>query len=139
MKSLLATSGDAALLLGRLLLGAVFFAHGSQKMLGWFGGYGFHATMHMFTAMMHFPGFFAFLAIVAEFVGGICLLVGFLCRVAALGIMCVMLVAIFKVDLPHGFFAPMGIEYPLTLLVVATLILIKGGGALSIDGAIAGD
>ncbi len=142
MKSLLATSGDAALLLVRLVLGIIFFAHGSQKMLGWFGGHGFHATMHMFTGMLRIPAVFAFLAIVAEFLGGIGLILGFLSRIAAFGIVCVMLVAIFKVHLHNGLLGGprgAGFEYPLALLVLALLILIKGGGALSIDGAIAGD
>ena len=139
MKALFATSRDATLMLMRLVLGIVFFAHGSQKAPGWFGGYGFHATMHMFTTMMHIPTVFAFLAIGAEFVGGICLLLGFCSRIAAFGIAIVMLVAIFKVHLPHGFFAPMGMEYPFVLLALAVLILVKGGGALSIDGAMAGE
>ena len=139
VKGVFATSRDALLMLMRLVLGVVFFAHGSQLATGWFGGHGFHATMGFFTKMMHIPAFFAFMAIVAEFVGGICLLIGFLSRIAAFGIAIVMLVAIFKVHLAHGFFLPAGLEYALVLLAVAILILVKGGGALSVDGAIAGE
>ena len=51
----------------RLVLGLVFFAHGAQKMLGWFGGYGFSGTMGFFTGAMHIPAPLAFLAIAAEF------------------------------------------------------------------------
>jgi uncharacterized membrane protein YphA (DoxX/SURF4 family) len=83
MKRLLVTSNDGVLALLRLVLGIVFFLHGAQKVLGWFGGFGFSGTMHAFTGMMHIPAPFAFLAIMAEFLGGIGLIVGFLARVAA--------------------------------------------------------
>jgi len=63
MKKLLATTNDATLTLMRLILGIVFFAHGAQKVLGWFGGYGFSGTMNFFTSAMHIPAPFAFLAI----------------------------------------------------------------------------
>src|SRR5437879_12919348 len=82
----------------RLFLGVVFFAHGAQKVLGWFGGYGFQGTMGFFTQQMGVPAPFAFLAICAEFLGGIGLIVGFLSRVAAFGIFCNMLVAVSMVN-----------------------------------------
>jgi uncharacterized protein (DUF302 family) len=94
MNRLLGTSNDGILTLLRLVLGVVFFLHGAQKVLGWFGGFGFSGTMQAFTGMMHIPAPFAFLAIMAEFLGGIGLLVGFLARVAALGIAVNMCVAI---------------------------------------------
>src|SRR5260370_42612635 len=72
----------------RLVLGVVFFAHGAQKALGWFGGYGFSGTMGFFTQVMHIPGRFAFLAVCAEFLGSIGLVVGVVGRVAAFGIAC---------------------------------------------------
>ncbi len=137
MKSLLATSQDPTLALMRLFLAIIFFAHGSQKALGWFHGYGFQGTMHFFTAMLHIPPFFAVLAILAEFVGSILLFFGLFARIAAFGILVNMFVAIFKVHLPHGFFNPMGYEFPLALIALAFLILIKGAGGFSIDGAIA--
>jgi putative oxidoreductase len=68
-RKLIATDNDAATTVLRLVLGIVFFAHGAQKMLGWFGGYGFTGTMGFFTGMMHIPAPFAFLAIAAEFFG----------------------------------------------------------------------
>jgi putative oxidoreductase len=83
---LIATDNDGATTILRLVLGVIFFAHGAQKMLGWFGGYGFTGTMGFFTGMMHIPPLFAFLAIAAEFFGGLGLILGFLTRIAALGI-----------------------------------------------------
>jgi len=77
----------------RLALGAVFFAHGAQKALGWFGGYGLHGTLGFFTQQMHIPWPFAVLAIATEFLGSIGLIIGFLGRVAAFGIACNMAVA----------------------------------------------
>jgi putative oxidoreductase len=126
----------------RLILGIVFYAHGSQKMLGWFHGEGFHGTMHMFTAYLHIPAFFAFCAICAEFFGGIFLLAGFLSRFAALAIAIDMMVAILKVHFHNGLLggpAGEGYQYPLALLALAILIISKGGGAMSVDRAIAGD
>jgi putative oxidoreductase len=127
----------------RLVLGVVFFAHGAQKMLGWFGGYGFTGTMGFFTQMMHIPAPLAFLAICAEFFGGLGLLVGLLSRVAAFGIAMNMLVAIFTVHIHNGFFANWtgqqkgeGFEYHLLALALLLIVMIKGGGALSIDRAL---
>jgi putative oxidoreductase len=133
------TMNDPALTILRLVLGAVFFAHGSQKMLGWFGGAGYSATMGMFENM-GIPALFAFLAILAEFFGGIGLLLGFLGRIAAFGILCNMLVAIWMVHLPNGFFmnwtgrqAGEGFEFHLLALAIAIVIIVRGSGAFSID------
>ena len=94
MRKFLQTPDDFTLTIPRLILGIVFFAHGAQKMLGWFGGYGFSGTMNLFTQMMHIPAPLAFLAICAEFFGGLGLIVGLLSRVAAFGILCNMVVAV---------------------------------------------
>jgi putative oxidoreductase len=125
----------------RLVLGIVFFAHGAQKMLGWFGGYGFSGTMNFFTHQAGIPAPFAFLAICAEFLGGIGLIVGFLSRIAAFGITCNMLVAIATVHHRFGLFMNWtgaqkgeGIEYHMLVLAITTAIMIAGAGALSIDG-----
>src|SRR5256886_17499878 len=96
-KKLLATAPDGTLALMRVILGIVFFMHGAQKMLGWFGGFGFSGTMGFFTTQMHIPAPFAFLAIAAEFFGSIGLILGFLTRLAAVCIAVNMLVAIFLV------------------------------------------
>src|ERR1700739_684350 len=103
-RKLMRTDNDAAITVLRLVLGIVFFAHGAQKMLGWFGGYGFSGTMGFFTGMMHIPAPVGFLAICAEFLGGIGLLLGALGRVAAFGITVNMLVAILLVHHNFGLF-----------------------------------
>jgi putative oxidoreductase len=139
-EKLLSTSNDFALTILRVVLGIVFVAHGSQKMLGWFGGYGFSGTMNSFTHDMHIPAVFAFLAIAAEFFGGLGLLLGVLARIAAFGITMNMLVAIFMVHLPNGLFMNWsgqqkgeGIEYHLLVLAITITIMMRGAGALSVD------
>ncbi|HET7200694.1 MAG TPA: DoxX family protein [Burkholderiales bacterium] len=140
MKRLFQTSNDATLTLLRLVTGIVLFAHGAQKMLGWFGGYGFRGTMQFFTGTMHVPALFAFLAIAAEFFGGLGLIAGFLGRVAAAGIATNMLVAVALVHAKVGFFMNWtgaqkgeGFEYHLLVLAIAATLIVKGSGALSID------
>ena len=145
LRKLLATSNDLTLTLVRLVLGVVFFAHGAQKMLGWFGGYGFHGTMGFFTQQMGIPAPLAFLAICAEFFGGLGLILGLLARIAALGIITNMLVAIATVHVGNGFFMNWsgqqkgeGFEYHLLAITLALIVLIKGSGALSVDRMLAG-
>ena len=140
LKYVISTQNDAAITVARVMLGAVFFAHGAQKMLGWFGGYGFSGTMGFFTQQMGIPAVFAFLAIAAEFFGGLGLIVGLLGRVAAFGILSVMVVAIATVHAQYGFFMNWagnqkgeGIEYHLLVIALAAAIIIKGSGALSFD------
>ncbi len=134
------TSDDFAIAILRLTFGLVFAAHGAQKMLGWFGGYGFSGTMGFFTHQMGIPAPFAFLAICAEFFGGLGLIVGFLGRIAALGIICNMFVAIMMVHRQNGFFMNWagnqkgeGFEYHLLAIAIGLLILFKGSGAFSVD------
>lgn len=140
--AILRTRNDYALTILRLFLGVVFFAHGAQKMLGWFGGPGFSATMQGFE-QSGIPSFLAFLAICAEFFGGLALIVGFLGRVAALGIMINMIVAIAAVHARFGFFmnwtggaAGEGYEYHLLVIGMCLTLLIGGPGAMSIDQAL---
>jgi len=142
-RKLINTSGDPVITILRLVLGVVFFAHGAQKALGWFGGYGFSGTMGFFTNIMHIPAPLAFVAICAEFLGGIGLLLGLLGRVAAFGIAFNMLVAVLMVHWHFGLFANWagnqkgeGIEFHLLALAIALAIMIKGSGALSIDRAL---
>ena len=139
-QKLMNTSDDLVMTLLRLVLGIVFFAHGAQKALGLFGGYGFRATLGFFTQQVHIPAALAVLAIAAEFLGGIGLLVGFLGRVAAFGIATNMVVAIVLVHRHFGFFANWsgmqkgeGYEYHILALVICLAIMIRGSGALSID------
>jgi len=142
MKRLLSTSNDVSLTLLRLVLGVVFFAHGAQKMLGWFGGYGFHGTMG-FIQHMGFPAPVAFLVICTEFFGGLGLIVGLLTRIAALGIGVDMIGAVLIVHLPNGFFMNWagnqkgeGFEYHLLAIAIAATLLLRGAGKFSADGAL---
>jgi len=102
---LLQTDPSWVLTILRVVLGVVMFAHGAQKMLGWFGGYGFSGTMGFFTKSMRIPAPFAFLAICAEFFGGLGLILGLLTRIAAFGVGVNMLVAVATVHWQHGLFA----------------------------------
>jgi putative oxidoreductase len=144
LNKLIHTNPHAAPTILRLALGTVFFAHGAQKMLGWWGGYGFSGTMNGFEHT-GIPAVFAFLAIAAEFFGGIGLILGLLGRVAAFGIACVMLVAIVKVNAVNGLFMNWtgqqkgeGFEFHLLVLAMAAAIMIAGSGAWSADRALSG-
>ena len=144
IRKLLATDDDPATAILRLALGIVFFAHGAQKMLGWFGGPGFSATMGFFTGGMHIPAPFAFLAISAEFFGSLGLILGFLTRIAAFGIAANMAVAVATVHGANGLFMNWtgrqkgeGFEFHLLVLGIAVFLMIRGAGAFSVDRAIA--
>jgi putative oxidoreductase len=143
-RKLFATDDSGATAILRLVLGIVIFAHGAQKMLGWFGGFGFSGTMGFFTGMLHVPAPFAFLAIAAEFFGGLGLILGFLTRIAAFGIAVNMVVAISLVHRAFGLFMNWngtqkgeGFEYHLLVLAITAFLMIRGAGAFSIDHAIA--
>jgi putative oxidoreductase len=143
MTKLFSTANDHAIALARLVLGIVFFMHGAQKTLAWFGGYGYHATMHFLTTTVGVPAVFAVLVIAAEFLGGIGLILGFLSRIAALGIAIDMLVAVAMVHLRNGVFMNWygtqkgeGYEYHLFAIAICILIMVKGAGALSVDRAL---
>ncbi|MDB4949916.1 MAG: hypothetical protein JWM27_2565 [Gemmatimonadetes bacterium] len=136
---LVRTADDAAPLILRLVLALVFFPHGAQKALGWFGGYGLAGTMGFF-ASMGIPAVFGYLAIAAELLGAIGLAVGLLSRVAAFGIFSTMVVAILTVHGHVGFFMNWsgtakgeGYEYHLLVLAMTLVIMIKGAGKASLD------
>jgi putative oxidoreductase len=140
IRKLIATDNDTATTILRLVLGVIFFAHGAQKMLGWFGGYGFTGTMGFFTGVMHIPAVLAFLAIAAEFFGGLGLIFGLLTRVASFGIFCNMIVAVALVHGRFGFFMNWtgtqkgeGYEYHLLVLATSAFLMIRGAGAASVD------
>ena len=143
IRSIVSTDDSIATAIMRVVLGVVFFAHGAQKMLGWFGGFGFAGTMGFFTQTMHIPAPLAFLAIAAEFFGGLGLIVGFLTRIAAFGIATNMVVAIATVHHAFGFFMNWngdqkgeGFEFHLLALAITTFLIIRGAGAFSVDRAI---
>jgi putative oxidoreductase len=135
------TTTDAAPLLARLALGLVMFPHGAQKVLGWFGGHGLSATMSLMTSKMGIPAVFAALAITAEFLGSIGLVVGALSRVAAFGIACVMATAVVLVNARVGFFMNWlgtqrgeGFEFHILAIGLALVVMVAGAGKLSVDG-----
>jgi putative oxidoreductase len=143
IRRLFATDDSTATTVLRIVLGLVFFAHGAQKLLGWFGGSGFSGTMHFFTGNMHIPAPLAFLAIAAEFFGGVGLVLGLLTRVAAFGIAVNMVVAIATVHSAFGFFMNWsgtqrgeGFEYHLLVLAMTAFLMIRGAGAFSVDRAV---
>ena len=141
-QKLISTSNDVALTILRLVLGVVFFAHGAQKMLGWFGGFGFHGTVGFFNGM-GMPTAVVVLIILTEFFGGLGLIFGILTRIPALGLAVEMVGAIFIVHLNNGFFMNWagnqkgeGFEYHLLAIAMAAALLLRGGGAYSVDRAL---
>ncbi|HEY3066375.1 MAG TPA: DoxX family protein [Methylomirabilota bacterium] len=141
MEHLFATYPSWSMLVIRLGLGIVFFAHGAQKVLGWFGGHGLKGTIGYFQQALKIPPALTVLAALTEFLGGIALIVGFLGRPAALGLIVVMLVAIAKVHSANGFFVNWslqpgkghGFEMNFALIAMAVAVVIAGTGMLSID------
>ncbi len=144
MESLFVTSPSWAITVVRVVLGVIFFAHGSQKVLGWYGGYGLKGTTGYFTSI-GLPLPIAYLVCFFEFLGGIGLLLGLLTRLAALAVAIVMVGAIAKVHWPNGFFINWelrpgqghGFEANLAFIAMAVACLIAGGGALSVDRLLA--
>lgn len=135
------TLDSIALLLIRVPLGLIFAAHGSQKLLGLFGGHGLTATLKNFEAHLGIPPVLTLLAIIAEFGGGLGILCGFLTRFSAAGIAVTMAVAMYKVTWVNGFFLNStcaagkghGIEFNLALLGMALALVATGGGQWAVD------
>ena len=124
----------------RLVFGITFFAHGSQMVFGLFGGPGFSATIDQFQQGLGIPPMLAVLVMAAELLGSIGLLIGCLTRIAALGIIAVMVGAIQLVHWQHGFFMNWhgnqtgeGFEYHLLAISIALSLVILGGGRWSVD------
>jgi putative oxidoreductase len=143
LKRLMQTDDSVGLFLVRVVLGIVIFPHGAQKVLGWFGGHGFSGTMDFFTQQLGIPAPLVVLVILAEFLGALGLIVGFLGRIGAFGVLCVMLGAIFIIHLQHGFFMNWygtnrgeGIEYHLLAIGMSLAVLVQGSGRFSVDRAI---
>jgi len=139
MKSLMnkittSTTGFDSLPL-RVGAGAIFAAHGAQKLFGWFGGYGLEGTAGWMTSIGLEPGLLmAAMAGSAEFFGGLLLIIGLLVRPAALMLAITMLVAIVTVHLQNGLFmANNGYEFGLALLAISVAIVFRGAGSLSAD------
>jgi putative oxidoreductase len=129
---------DIALLILRLVLGGIFVAHGAQKLFGSFGGHGLKGTAGFFEQIGLKPGrTMALLAGLAEFGGGLLVLVGFLTPLGAFAIIAVMAMAIVKVHMPNGFFNESGgYEFNLVLIAVALALILTGSGAYGLDAAL---
>lgn len=134
---------DLLTLFLRLSLGLVILPHGMQKLLGWYGGFGFKGTMGYFTQTLHIPYLFGLLAIFAEFFGALGLVFGFLTRPAALGVGITMLVAAFIVHRKFGFFMNWfdnkkgeGIEYFVLAASISAALVIAGAGNWSLDALV---
>ncbi len=136
-------SSDAGLapLAVRIPVGAIFFAHGAQKLFGWFGGYGLQGTAQWMDSIGLHPGtLLALLAGGAEFFGGLALLLGLLVRPASAVLAFTMLVAIFSVHIGKGLFLSNGgYEYGLALLAVSVALFISGAGRFALDNLLARD
>jgi len=140
-RRLIATSPTWFALPIRLALAAVMIAHGSQKVLGTFNGAGFKTYIAGTTPFGFMRPAWLWLAAAAlsELVGGLLVGLGFLTRVGAFFIACVMLTAIVAVHWPGGFFASnRGYEYPLALLGMAIALMISGAGQVSVDKGLSG-
>ena len=140
---ILATDSSWVPTLARIILGIIFFAHGSQKVFGWFGGPGLKQTLSTLTEGLGLPTILALAAVGAEFVGGAALILGLLARISALVIAISMLAAIFMVHGQYGLFLNWfgdrkghGIEYHLLALALSIVIIAQGAGALSLDGVL---
>lgn len=136
---LMNTQNEYSLALARVILGVVFFAHGAQKMFGWFDGSGFSGTISEFVKF-GMPVAVALFAIFVEFLGGLSLLFGLLSRLAALAIIVEMIGAVLTIHIHIGFFMNWvgdqkgeGFEYHLITVALAFLIMVRGSGALSVD------
>ncbi|HEU5168652.1 MAG TPA: DoxX family protein [Chitinophagaceae bacterium] len=140
MKKIFQTKDNNTSAIIRIVLGLILFPHGAQKMLGWFGGYGFNGTMGFFTNTVGLPWIMAFLVIAIEFIGAIGLIFGFATRIVAVGIISLFAGIIFTSHLQNGFFMNWegnlkgeGYEYHLLIIGMAIALLVSGAGKWSVD------
>ncbi len=129
---------DVGLLILRLVLGITFFAHGAQKLFGWFGGHGLKGAAGMAERLgVRPPELWGLVTGLSEFLGGLGVAFGFLTPIAAALIIGVMIVAILRVHAPKGFFnTGGGIEFPLMNIAAAACIGLAGPGIYSLDNAL---
>ncbi len=144
MRKLFETDEAWSGLILRIMLGVVMFPHGAQKLLGWYGGFGFAGTLGFFTEQMHLPWLVALLVIIGESFGSLGLLIGLLTRVTAASMALIMVGAIGLVHWPNGFFmnwsgkqAGEGFEYHLLVIAICAALVITGAGKWSVDSVIA--
>lgn len=143
MQTLFNTDASWTALILRVVLGAVMFGHGAQKLLGWFGGHGFEGTIGFFTGTLGLPWIVAFLVIVGESFGAVGLIAGFVTRFTAASFIVIMLGAIPQ-HWSQGFFMNWfgqqtgeGFEFHLLVIAVSAALVLLGGGKWSVDGLIA--
>ena len=124
----------------RLTLAFVILPHGAQKLLGWYGGFGYEKTMNFFTTKMGIPLILAFLVIIFESLGAVALIAGIFTRLCALGILVIMINAISLVHWQNGFFMNWfgkqngeGFEYHLLVIAISLVLIFGGGGKYSVD------
>jgi putative oxidoreductase len=122
----------------RLVIGLIMAAHGAQKLLGWFGGYGLRGTGPFFDQLGFRPGTaFAAAASVSEVASGILVAIGFLGPIGPALMLSVMIVAGVAVHLKHGLFAGKdGIELPLLYAAAAFGLALTGYGEYSLDAVL---
>jgi putative oxidoreductase len=140
LKMLFSTGDDFAPVFLRVALGTVMFAHGAQKVLGWFGGPGLTSTIDVFTNKLHFPLWSVILLLIVEFLGSLGLIAGFLTRLTAIGLSCSMSICAYMNHIQNGFFLNWfgqqkgeGIEYHLLVLGICLFLLVQGSGSPSVD------
>lgn len=128
---------DAGLVIARLVFGLLMAAHGTQKLFGWFGGYGLTAVSGYFESLGFRPGrFFALAASLTEVGGGLLVAAGFLGPIGPALVLSVMIVAALSVHAQHGLFAANnGIEVPLLYAAAAIALGLTGPGGYSLDAA----
>ena len=141
MDMILGSFPSWSLLIVRIVLGIIFFAHGAQKVFGWFGGPGLKGTIAYFKQAMGIPAGATVIAALIECFGGLAMLAGLLARPAALGLVAVMLVAVATVHWKNGFYLNIsmtpgkghGYEFNLALIGMALAVLVGGAGRYSVD------
>jgi putative oxidoreductase len=140
----LETDRSTTLTFQRAVLALVVSAHGAQKLLGWFGGYGVEGTVGWFAQALHVPAPIALLVVLSDSLGAVALAAGLFTRFVALGTAATMAGAILLLHASNGFFmnwggtlAGEGYEFHLLALALALPLVVRGGGAWSIDTLLA--
>ncbi len=140
MKKIFKTNENSAVTVLRIVLGIVLFPHGAQKLLGWFGGYGFEGTMGFLTGTAGLPWILAFLVIMIEFFGALALILGFATRIVSFAVILLFAGIVFTSHLQNGFFMNWsgqlqgeGFEYHLLVIGIALTLLINGSGKWALD------